>query len=165
MDWWSWSSVTLHNYCPCVRETWRFVRPRQVIIPEGVILHVEGEQIVMLPSYKGNNCFIINFSVYIPGELDPHDVLLCLINIQSLIKSFDWFRACHVQGNILQCYPVMLPSDVIPCNVTLWRHFPPAHRAAHSSVKLSATKKHRLFQYSTEPGHSETYKRLSEDLH
>ena len=24
-----------------------------------VILHVEGEQIVMLPSHKGNNCFII----------------------------------------------------------------------------------------------------------
>ena len=24
-----------------------------------VILHVEGEQIVMLPSHKGNDCFII----------------------------------------------------------------------------------------------------------
>ena len=68
-----------------------------------------------------------------------------------------------MQGNILQCYPVMLPSDVIPRNVTLWRHLPRADRAAHSSVKLSATKKHRLFQNSIEPGHSETYKSLSED--
>ena len=70
-----------------------------------------------------------------------------------------------MQGNILQCYPVMLPSDVIPCNVTLWRHLPRADRAAHSSVKLSATKKDRLFQYSIEPVHSKTYKRLSENFY
>ena len=60
-----------------MRVTWRFVHPRQVILPFRVlvltargrpeagnsspraILPVEGEQIVMSPSLKGNNCFII----------------------------------------------------------------------------------------------------------
>ena len=51
----------------------------------------------------------------------------------------------------------MLLSDVISV--------PRADRAAHISVKLSAIKKHRPFQYSIEPGHSETCKRLSEDSH
>ena len=48
----------------------------------------------------------------------------------------------------------MLPSDVIYLG---------ADRAAHSSVKLSAAKKHILVPYRTKPGHSETYKSLSED--
>ena len=45
-------------------------------------------------------------------------------------------------------------SAMLSCNVTV-----------HSSVTLSMTKKHRLFQYSIEAGHSEMYKRLSEDSH
>ena len=64
------------NYCPYVRVTWRFVHPRQVIMPSGevsniawgrsprALLPVEGEQIVMLPSYKGNNCFIMPIDIF-----------------------------------------------------------------------------------------------------
>ena len=51
----------------------------------------------------------------------------------------------------------MLLSDVISV--------PRADRSAHISVKFSAIKKHRLWQYSIEPGHSETRKRLSQDAH
>ena len=48
----------------------------------------------------------------------------------------------------------MLPSDVIYLVLTV----------QHAAL-LSVTKKHSLFQYSIEPGHSETYKKLSEDSH
>ena len=50
----------------------------------------------------------------------------------------------------------MLPSDVIYLVLTVQNT---------AVLPLSATKKHRLFQYSIEPGHSETYKRLNEDTH
>ena len=50
-----------------------------------------------------------------------------------------------MQGNILQFYPVMLPSDVIPCNVTLWRHLPRADRAEHSSVAIKRNKEALTF--------------------
>ena len=50
-----------------------------------------------------------------------------------------------MQGNILQCYPVMLSSDVIPCNNTLWRHLPRADRAEHSSVTIKRGKEAQTF--------------------
>ena len=100
---------SLYNCCPCVSVTWRlwrfvhprqvilpsgewFVHPRQVILPSGfargqyylsrvnksscyphtraticprAILPVEGEQIVMLPSHKGNNCFIMPINIFV----------------------------------------------------------------------------------------------------
>ena len=50
-----------------------------------------------------------------------------------------------MQGNILQCYPVMLPSDVIPCNVTHWYHLPRADWAEHSSVMIKRDKEAQTF--------------------
>ena len=35
------------------------VRSRRLILP------VEGEQIVMLPSHKGNNCFIMSINIFV----------------------------------------------------------------------------------------------------
>ena len=60
------------------------------------ILPASGEQIVMSPSLKGNNC-----------------ILLYLINIHWLIVVFDWSRAGHAEGAILSCCMIILPSDVI----------------------------------------------------
>ena len=39
--------------------------------------------------------------------------LLYLINIHWLSVDFDWSRACHVEGAILSCRMIILPSDVI----------------------------------------------------
>ena len=42
-----------------------------------------------------------------------YDTLLYLINIHWLIVDFDWSRAGHVEGAILSCRMIILPSDVI----------------------------------------------------
>ena len=39
--------------------------------------------------------------------------LLYLINIHWLSVDFDWSRACHLEGAILSCRIIILPSDVI----------------------------------------------------
>ena len=39
----------------------------------------------------------------------------------------------------------MLPSDVIPCNVTLWRHLPRPDRAERSSVTIKRDKEAQTF--------------------
>ena len=42
-----------------------------------------------------------------------------LLNLIDIHKKSHWLRAYHMQGNILQCYPVILPSQVIlPFDVT-----------------------------------------------
>jgi hypothetical protein len=54
----------LYIYFPCIREIWRFVHPRKVIVicPEGIARgkydYFEGEQIFISPLCKGNECFI-----------------------------------------------------------------------------------------------------------
>ena len=42
-------------------------------------------------------------------------------------------------------HSVMLPSDVIPCNVTLSRHLLRADRAEHSSVTIKHDKEAHTF--------------------
>ena len=39
----------------------------------------------------------------------------------------------------------MLPSDVIPCNVTFRRHLPHADRAEHSSITIKRDKEAKTF--------------------
>ena len=75
-------------------------------------------------------------------------MLLYLINIQQLIKNFDWSRACHVQGNI--CNVTLASNDVIYLIAAV----------LHALVLLNTTKP--SFQCWA-PEHSETYKRYSEN--
>ena len=81
------NNVSLYNYCPCVKVIWRFVHPSQVILPR--VKLVEDEQIVILPSHKGNNCFIIYW-----------------IPIWQILEYV-------MQGNILQYYPALLPWQLM----------------------------------------------------
>ena len=60
------------------------------------ILPVSGEQLILSPSHKGNNC-----------------MFLYLINIHRLSVDFDWSRAGHADGVMLSCRVTILPSDVI----------------------------------------------------
>ena len=65
----------INNCCPCVRITWRRSSSTGIIVlgrshddlftlRPRTILPVEGEQSVMLPSHKGNNCIIFIY-IYI----------------------------------------------------------------------------------------------------